>query len=73
MTAMAARALGYHVHVLDPEPDCAARPVADACITAAFDDALAAGELAKGCDVVTLEIEKIAPASLHSGSPVSRS
>jgi 5-(carboxyamino)imidazole ribonucleotide synthase len=68
MTAMAARALGYHVHVLDPEPDCAARPVADACITADFDDALAAGELAKGCDVVTLEIEKIAPASLHAAA-----
>jgi 5-(carboxyamino)imidazole ribonucleotide synthase len=68
MTAMAARALGYHIHVLDPQPDCAARPVADACITADFDDALAAAELAKECDVVTLEIEKIAPASLHAAA-----
>ena len=39
MTAMAARSLGYHIHVLDPEPECAARPVADVCVTADFDDA----------------------------------
>jgi 5-(carboxyamino)imidazole ribonucleotide synthase len=68
MTAMAARALGYHIHVLDPEPDCAARPVSDACITADFDDPLAAAELAKASDVVTLEIEKVAQASLHSAA-----
>ena len=68
MTAMAARSLGYHVHVLDPEPECAARPVADVCFTADFDDALAAAELAKACDVVTVEIEKIAPASLHAAA-----
>ncbi len=68
MTAMAARSLGYSVHVLDPDPECAARPVADVCITASFDDPLAAAELAKACDVVTVEIEKIAPASLHASS-----
>jgi 5-(carboxyamino)imidazole ribonucleotide synthase len=68
MTAMAARALGYHIHVLDPEPDCAARPVADACITADFDDPLAAAELAKASDVVSLEIEKISQASLHAAA-----
>lgn len=68
MTAMAARSLGYSVHVLDPDPECAARPVADVCITAAFDDHLAAAELAKECDVVTVEIEKIAAASLRAAS-----
>jgi 5-(carboxyamino)imidazole ribonucleotide synthase len=59
MTALAARAMGYSVHVLDPDPDCPARPVADRCITARFDDAEAAADLAKHCDVVTLEIEQI--------------
>lgn len=59
MTAMAARSLGYRVHVLDPDPDCPAKGVADRCITAAFDDAAAAEELARHCDVVTLEIEQI--------------
>lgn len=59
MTAMAARSLGYHVHTLDPDPSCAARHVVELCITAEFDDDVAAAYLAKGCDVVTLEIEKV--------------
>ena len=64
MTALAARSLGYRVHVLDPDPDCAAAPVVERVIAAPFDDADAAAELASGCAVVTLEIEKIAPAAL---------
>jgi 5-(carboxyamino)imidazole ribonucleotide synthase len=59
MTAMAARTLGYNVHVLDPDANCAAAPVADRVIAASFDDSDAAAELAKECDVVTLEIEHI--------------
>jgi 5-(carboxyamino)imidazole ribonucleotide synthase len=59
MTAMAARTLGYNVHVLDPDPDCAASPVADRVVAAKFDDAAAAADLAKHCDVITLEIEQI--------------
>lgn len=64
MTAMAARSLGYDVHALDPDPECPARAVVDRLVTARFDDAEAAGELARHCEVVTLEIEQIAPASL---------
>ena len=56
---MAARAMGFRVHVLDPDPDCPAKAVADRCITAKFDDAEAAADLASHCDVVTLEIEQI--------------
>jgi 5-(carboxyamino)imidazole ribonucleotide synthase len=59
MTAMAARAMGFSVHVLDPDPDCPAKAVADRCVTARFDDADAAADLARQCDVVTLEIEQI--------------
>jgi 5-(carboxyamino)imidazole ribonucleotide synthase len=59
MTAMAARAMGFSVHVLDHDPDCPAKAVADRCITAKFDDADAAADLARNCDVVTLEIEQI--------------
>jgi 5-(carboxyamino)imidazole ribonucleotide synthase len=66
MAAMAARSLGYDVQVLDPDPACPARGVASRTITAPFDDAQAAAELAGGCDVVTLEIEQIAPASLDA-------
>jgi 5-(carboxyamino)imidazole ribonucleotide synthase len=68
MTAMAARSLGYHVHVLDPDPKCAARFVVERCVTAAFDDAEAAADLARGCSVVTLEIEKIATTSLEAAA-----
>ena len=64
MTAMAARPLGYKVHVLDPDPSCAARFVVERCLTAEFDDDFAAADLARRCAVVTLEIEKIAPASM---------
>jgi 5-(carboxyamino)imidazole ribonucleotide synthase len=59
MTAMAARTLGYNVHVLDPDGACAASPVADRVVAAPFDDADAAADLARQCDVVTLEIEHI--------------
>lgn len=68
MTAMAARPLGYKVHVLDPDPDCAARRVVERCVTAGFDDAAAAEALARGCDVVTLEIEKIALPALAAAA-----
>jgi len=59
MIAMAARTLGYRVAVLDPDPHCASAPVVDLCLTASFDDAGAVEELARRCDVVTLEIEKV--------------
>jgi 5-(carboxyamino)imidazole ribonucleotide synthase len=60
MTALAARSMGYRIHVLDPDADCAAAPVADRVVAARFDDVDAACELARHCDVVTLEIEQIA-------------
>ena len=60
MTALAARSMGYGVHVLDPDADCATAPVADRVVAARFDDVDAARDLARNCDVVTLEIEQIA-------------
>ncbi|MBV9072492.1 MAG: ATP-grasp domain-containing protein, partial [Acidobacteria bacterium] len=68
MTAMAARSLGYRVQVLDPDRSCPASFVVDSCFTAAFNDAHAAGDLARGSDVVTLEIEQIALASLEEAA-----
>ena len=59
MTAMAARSLGYHLAVLDPDPSCAARFLVETCVTAAFDDVQAARELAHRCQVATVEIEKV--------------
>jgi 5-(carboxyamino)imidazole ribonucleotide synthase len=68
MTGLAARSLGFDVHVLDPEPVCPAGAVASRVITARFDDADAAAELASRCAVVTLEIEQIAPAALAAAA-----
>jgi 5-(carboxyamino)imidazole ribonucleotide synthase len=56
--------MGYGVQVLDPNPDCAARPVVDRVVVAPFDDPAGAAELARACNVVTIEIEQIAPAAL---------
>lgn len=68
MTAMAARSYGYRVQVLDPDPACPARFVVDACVSADFGDARAAAGFARGADVVTLEIERIAPDALHAAA-----
>ncbi len=59
MTGLAARSLGYDVHVLDPDPSCPASAIASRTVAARFDDAAAAASLAERCAVVTLEIEQI--------------
>ncbi len=59
MMAMAARTMGYHVRVMDPEARCPASFVADETIVGTWDDVAAAHRLAEGADAVTLEIEQI--------------
>jgi 5-(carboxyamino)imidazole ribonucleotide synthase len=71
MTAMAARAMGYRIQVLDPDPACPARFVVDGCIEAGWDDAREAANLARGCDVVTLEIEQIALVSMDAAAALA--
>ena len=66
MMAMAARSLGYRIQVMDPDPSCPARFVVDACFEGGWDDARAAADLARGCDVVTLEIEQVSIACLEA-------
>ena len=68
MIAMAARGMGYRILVLDPDPGCPARFVVDGCIEAGWDDSRGAAMLARGCDVVTLEIEQISPESMASAA-----
>ena len=68
LTAMAARGMGYRILVLDPDPACPARFIVDGCIEAAWDDSREAANLARGCDVVTLEIEQISLASLNAAA-----
>ena len=68
LTAMAARGMGYRILILDPDPACPARFVVDGCIEAGWDDSREAANLARGCDVVTLEIEQISLASLNAAA-----
>lgn len=68
MTAMAARGMGYRILVLDPDPACPARFVVDGCIEAGWEDSREAANLARGCDVVTLEIEQISEESMEAAS-----
>jgi 5-(carboxyamino)imidazole ribonucleotide synthase len=70
MTAFAARAMGYDVAVLDPDPACPAAAVASRVITAPYADAEAAVLLASGCDVVTLEIEQVPRETLEAVAAV---
>jgi len=66
MTAMAARGMGYRIVVLDPDAACPARFVVDECIEAGWNDSVAAANLGRGSDVVTLEIEQIAERSMQA-------
>jgi 5-(carboxyamino)imidazole ribonucleotide synthase len=68
MIAMAARGMGYRILVLDPDPGCPARFVVDGCIEANWDDSRGAANLARGCDVVTLEIEQIGARSMEAAA-----
>ena len=59
MLAIAARAMGYRIAVLDPDPDCPAAAVADAGRSAAYDD-VGARPSAGGTErVVTYELEHV--------------
>jgi 5-(carboxyamino)imidazole ribonucleotide synthase len=59
MLGFAARAMGYRIVVLDPDPACPAAAIADRVVVGAYDDAGAAAELAALVDVVTYELEHV--------------
>lgn len=59
MMALAAKAMGFRVVVLDPVPDCPCGQVADEQIIGAYDDLQAIEQLAQKSDVITYEFENI--------------
>ena len=59
MLGFAARAMGYGIAVLDPDPDCPAAAIADRVVNAGYDSVEGALELGRGCAVVTYELEHI--------------
>ncbi len=73
MLGFAARAMGYRVAVLDPDPDCPAASVADRVVVGSYDDVGAALRLAERSAVVTYELEHVAAdvvAALEARLPV---
>ena len=66
MFCIAARNMGYQLHVLDPDPDSPAGRIADDHIEAAYIDELALDYLARSCDVITTEFENIPAVSMRT-------
>jgi 5-(carboxyamino)imidazole ribonucleotide synthase len=64
MMALAAKAMGYRIAVLDPEPDSPCGQVSDEKVVAAYDDLSAIKKLADLSDVITYEFENIDAAAL---------
>lgn len=66
MFAIAARRLGYRVHVLSPDDDTPTGQVADLEIRAAYDDLDAVAQFARGVSVVTFEFENVPAATAET-------
>ena len=59
MLGSAARAMGYRIVALDPDPACPTSAVADEIVVGAYDDPGAAARLGSASDVVTYELEHV--------------
>jgi len=65
MFTVAARTMGYHVIVLDPDPDSPAGRIADEHLHAAYTDEWALNQLVGSCEVVTTEFENVPAKTLR--------
>lgn len=71
MLAIAARTLGYHVHVYSPDPDSPAGQVADLEIVAAYEDLDRVRAFARDVDVVTFEFENVPSTTSRAAAEVA--
>ncbi|MEY2502760.1 MAG: 5-(carboxyamino)imidazole ribonucleotide synthase [Verrucomicrobiota bacterium] len=65
MFAIAARRMGYRIHVFSPEKDTPAGQFADREVTGAYDDESAVRAFAQGLDLLTFEFENIPRATIE--------
>ncbi len=70
MFTMAARRLGYRVHVLSPDTDTPTGQVADVEVVAPYDDLDAIAAFARSVDVVTFEFENVPAATTDVASEI---
>ncbi len=68
MFAIAARRLGYRVHVLSPADDTPTGQVADVEINAPYDDLDAIARFARGVAAVTFEFENVPAATVEAAA-----
>ena len=68
MFALAARRLGYRIHIFSPERDTPAGQVADLEVVAPYDDLEAVAMFGGGVDVVTFEFENIPAATAEAAA-----
>ena len=68
MFALAARRLGYRIHIFSPERDTPAGQVADLEVVASYDDLEAVAMFGGGVDVVTFEFENIPAATAEAAA-----
>lgn len=71
MLAMAARRMGYRVHVLEPTAEPPAGALADVVTRAPYDDVDAVRRFARDVDVVTLEFENVSSAALEAAADLA--
>ena len=71
MFAMAARRMGYRVHVLSPESDTPAGQIADVEVTASYDDLDAIRRFARSADVITFEFENVPAATAEAAAQMA--
>ena len=70
MLALAARSMGYHIHVFSPERDTPAGQIADREIVAAYEDLDAVRDFARQVSVVTFEFENVLTATAEAVSEI---
>ena len=68
MLALAAKRMGYAVHVLSPERDSPAGQVADLAIEAEYDNVEVVERFARNVDVVTFEFENVPLAAAEAAA-----
>ena len=70
MFTIAARRLGYRVHIFSPDSDTPAGQVGDVERVAAYEDLDAVREFARGVDLVTFEFENVPSATSQAAAEV---
>ncbi len=71
MFALAARRMGYRVHVFSPDADSPAGQVADREVAAAYDDLDAVRAFARGVSALTFEFENVPAATAEAAAEVT--